>query len=438
MKKGVLFTMWSQGLKVIREKGKQLSYSFFFFLKVVFFDRLFTELVNLCVPMDRESSNVLIIIGGGMGDAVVASSVLKHYREYFHDRKLYLLSNVQNHALDILENQFSDETIEVSFYKFKKDPIYAWRMIKKLRRIGFGTVVYNITLGLPRLSPLFYALDAREIYAYEGEPFHTGESKSNNFYVWFDNNIIFPLVRKYFGKIVPSVTANTRNSFLISVIRHEYALLCAVTKQSFNDMQTFVPVANEAKILPEIAKVSQGNFFLVAPGAGVSYRRWPIERFAFVCNKIVEENSELIPVIVGGKDEIELGRELSKLVSPSIDLSGKTDINALKFVIARSKFLFCNDTGFVHLAIAMKKPTICLSYWWEGKYTEYGHLDINRWVYNKEPMIHYDQNWKYGVGTTMFNRVKSISTEKVVTEIKSLINYLKKNGENAPIEPFSF
>jgi len=419
------------------KRAKRATYALLFFLKVVFFDRSFGFILRILVGM-KKKDNVLIVIGGGIGDSVTASAVLKHYREYFAGEKIYLLSNIQNHAPEIFDGLFSSEIIEVSFYKLKTNLFYAWNVLAKLRKIGFEIVIYDITVGLPRLSPLFYALDAKHVYSYEGESFYLNKSRKDNFYIWFDNRVILPFVRRYFGSIISTIPEKSAGNLLASVIKNQCALLRGVTGRTFDDLKTSVSPVNEREIPQAITEIASKNFFLVAPGAGARHRWWPVERFAFVCRKILEKDRSLTPVIIGGGNEVELGKKLLELVPNSIDLTGKTDINSLKFIVQKGKFLICGDTSFVHIAIAMKKPTVCLVGWEEGRYSGYGYGGINRWIYNDCWMADYNQDWRYNAKISVDERMMSIPAEKVTTEVESLMDYLTERGNNIPTELFSF
>jgi len=92
-------------------------------------------------------------------------------------------------------------------------------------------------------------------------------------------------------------------------------------------------------------------------GAADIYKMWPVERFALLADKINEKI-----VIVGSENEKELANEVIKKSKNKniVNMCGKTDITTLANLVNNLKMLITNDTGTMHLAIALKTPTISL------------------------------------------------------------------------------
>jgi len=68
-------------------------------------------------------------------------------------------------------------------------------------------------------------------------------------------------------------------------------------------------------------------------------------------------------IICGGKTEISVCSELSKLITEKdrvINLAGQTTIRQLSSVISKSKLVLTNDTSAVHFAMAWKRPNLCI------------------------------------------------------------------------------
>jgi ADP-heptose:LPS heptosyltransferase len=77
------------------------------------------------------------------------------------------------------------------------------------------------------------------------------------------------------------------------------------------------------------------------------------------------------PVIVlGGKEDLEVGDELAKLDSHKIyNACGKFSLNESADLVRRSKLIVTNDTGLMHIAAAFKKPVVSL---WGNTVPEFG------------------------------------------------------------------
>jgi ADP-heptose:LPS heptosyltransferase len=95
------------------------------------------------------------------------------------------------------------------------------------------------------------------------------------------------------------------------------------------------------------------------PGARYMSRRWPVERFAEVGNRLGQEGWPI--VITGSAEEEELGQQLSDaLTVPHRRLSGMTSLGGMFGVAARSRLIITNDTGMSHVAASVRAPSVVL------------------------------------------------------------------------------
>lgn len=94
-------------------------------------------------------------------------------------------------------------------------------------------------------------------------------------------------------------------------------------------------------------------------GAFSIARRWPIDRFIEVANRLSAQGATI--VVVGGLDEANLGRTLADAVGPSLlDLTGRTTLRQLGAVIQRSDALLSNDSGVMHIGAAVGTPVVAI------------------------------------------------------------------------------
>jgi len=98
------------------------------------------------------------------------------------------------------------------------------------------------------------------------------------------------------------------------------------------------------------------NYIGFQIGAADKYKMWPIERFIELAKKLKDEKI----VITGIKSEWELGQKIVKECPNVENLCGKMSIKELAYLIDNLKLLITNDTGTMHLAIALKTPTLSL------------------------------------------------------------------------------
>jgi ADP-heptose:LPS heptosyltransferase len=97
------------------------------------------------------------------------------------------------------------------------------------------------------------------------------------------------------------------------------------------------------------------------PGASDPRRRWPPECFAAVGDALVEEGAEV--VIVGSKEDSVLARRIvASMKVPVRSLAGELSLNGLTGLLSRCALVVSNDSGPLHLAMALGRPSVGI-YW---------------------------------------------------------------------------
>ncbi|NHZ91881.1 glycosyltransferase family 9 protein [Massilia sp. CCM 8733] len=117
-------------------------------------------------------------------------------------------------------------------------------------------------------------------------------------------------------------------------------------------------LAQAARLLPP---ESERPLVLLQPGATDPRRRWPVRRFAALGDLLAGQGA--LVAVNGSAEEGALVRELiAAMRHPVIDLSGKASLAALCGILARSALVVSNDTGPLHLALALGTPAVGI-YW---------------------------------------------------------------------------
>ena len=100
---------------------------------------------------------------------------------------------------------------------------------------------------------------------------------------------------------------------------------------------------------------------VLQPGASDARRRWSAERFAAVADALAQEGALI--AVNGTGDEAALGREvIARMHRPALDLTGKLSLPGLCGLLERASLLLSNDTGPLHLALAIGTP--CVGIYW--------------------------------------------------------------------------
>jgi ADP-heptose:LPS heptosyltransferase len=94
------------------------------------------------------------------------------------------------------------------------------------------------------------------------------------------------------------------------------------------------------------------DYVLLIPG-GAAHRpakRWPAENYAALAARMAAGG--LVPVVIGGPDERELGRIIAAAVPSARDLTGRTGFGDIVALGAGARRAIGNDTGPMHLVVA--------------------------------------------------------------------------------------
>lgn len=117
-----------------------------------------------------------------------------------------------------------------------------------------------------------------------------------------------------------------------------------------------------ARRLLEGAGQQPGDVVCLHPGASRPSRRWPVERFAVIADRLVRRG---VPIVVtGSPGEQDLVRTVIRRMSRSgdvRDLSGRTGVGTLAALYRQARLVVTNDTGASHVAAAVRAPSVVVT-----------------------------------------------------------------------------
>ncbi len=99
---------------------------------------------------------------------------------------------------------------------------------------------------------------------------------------------------------------------------------------------------------------------VLCPGGNWDPKRWGCENFAKLADSLCERYGAKL-VISGAKRDLKLAEEIRGMMKNiSIITCGRTGLKEAGALFERSNLVVANDTGTMHLAVAMKAKTIAL------------------------------------------------------------------------------
>jgi len=99
---------------------------------------------------------------------------------------------------------------------------------------------------------------------------------------------------------------------------------------------------------------------LLVPGSSLkgAYKRWPAERYAELALWLKDQGFN--PVLLGGPDDIDAVNQIVEIFPNIHNLSHKINFFEIGALASKALAIIGNDTGPIHLAAAMKCPTLVL------------------------------------------------------------------------------
>ncbi|MBI2033716.1 MAG: glycosyltransferase family 9 protein [Candidatus Liptonbacteria bacterium] len=381
---------------------------------------------------------MLIINLEAMGDLVIFTSVLKHYKKKFPNIKIFLLIN-DGMGMEKVFKNFVDEVLTIQYKKFAVDPFYGFKFINKLRRIGFSKVI-NHDFTVPEIIGKIIAVGvgAKEIIGHEGQEmeFQKPHDVQQKKQLKFIKEKILPR----YTKLIPSIHEDMgKEGTLASILQQYVAIYEATTGFKEEDYATILPGFDsdrQTKAVTQKFGLKPKSYAVLNINCNAPCRTWPAERFLKIAEFLAGEGFDI--ALVGSGGEFARVKEFQENCgAPTKNLAGETSFREMTALVKHCALVVANDTSTIHVAIALKKPSLGIS--GGGKFglsVLYGYKDINMWVYKRTEC--YNDNWHcaFSVPYNMSSPcVAAVTTEMVLEKLKSLVAYLRQT-DSYPREKF--
>ena len=113
-------------------------------------------------------------------------------------------------------------------------------------------------------------------------------------------------------------------------------------------------------LLREAGISDKDTIVVLCPGGNWDPKRWPKENFARLADMLSEKSGAKI-VISGAKKDMGLAEEIKGMMKARpVITAGRTTLKDLAALFSCASLVIANDTGPMHLAVAMKAKTIGL------------------------------------------------------------------------------
>jgi ADP-heptose:LPS heptosyltransferase len=149
-----------------------------------------------------------------------------------------------------------------------------------------------------------------------------------------------------------------------SAVEHSLAPLVAVGITTSDHTTVVVPAAVEraraGSLIAEL-ELNEG-FWVLHPGAGKLQNLWPAERFAEIAELASAAGHDVL-VLHGPADGAALASLTAAIKAPTtgrVRVAPQLSVGIAAALLERAGRLLCNDTGIMHIAGALRLPTVAL------------------------------------------------------------------------------
>lgn len=321
-----------------------LVYSLAFLYKVVLFrltgrkcaGLILDSIVSLSVKVPEKKSGLLILRFDVIGDFILWLNQAKEYRKLFPGQRIVLMGHCR-WAEFASVFPYWDDVWEFDPHAFLNDPMYRIKIIARVRKAGFKTAIQPTHVRFFYGDAIIRSSCADIRIGSTGDPAHLKpiQTKTNRWYT----------------KLVPAVERPLM--MLCREAEFTRGLGNLNSRAQLPDIGAYLEPSDITDKLPE-------HYYVLFPGAGAKYKRWPIEKLSQLAVRL-HNFTGLKCVICGGTEERELVKALRNTCSAELmDLAGQTSLNDLCVVIKQAMFIVSNDSCAIHIAAAVKTPGICV------------------------------------------------------------------------------
>ncbi|WP_353684123.1 glycosyltransferase family 9 protein [Thermodesulfovibrio sp. 3907-1M] len=286
-----------------------------------------------------EVKNILVVSSTAIGDTLMATPAIRAVRERYPDAKIIAHFNVKN--MELFENNPHIDGIIPYYGGWKK----FFKTIREFRKHKFD-VALILHGNEPQATPMAYLGGARFIVKVP-IPKDFGfllSNKTNGFDdPWKHHGIDVRL------KAASFIDCQINNKEMVLLVDEE-------DREKIKKLLKNIKIRNGRKIV----------CFQVA--AATKFKMWPKENFIQLGKKLIDNNKNVVILILGSKEEKKLCESIAKKIGENaISLAGKLSLRELRALIEKTHLLITNDTGTMHIAIALKTKTLslfCPTYAW--------------------------------------------------------------------------
>jgi ADP-heptose:LPS heptosyltransferase len=311
-----------------------------------------------CIPVRQKQRRLLLVKTDEIGDYMLMRNLLQRFKDSagYGGHRITLIGNRNWRQLfDASDASVADEVIWLDRILFRRNMLYRFSVLLRVRRAGFSDAVNLVGSRSFRTDDLLVAVS----------------TSSNNIAMQSAGEPSPRMERLLTPARIYQRLAYAGGADLFDGIRNARFIesmlgpVAGVVDTGAGVVDAAVAGVSSIRLDGCLSEVRPewslpAAYFVVVPGSGNPNKWWPTESFARTCLHVARRY-ELTPVICGGAADRKVTTPLhAALDGPAIDLTGRTSLPELLSVLRMACFLISIDTGAVHLAAAVGCPVFGL------------------------------------------------------------------------------
>jgi len=355
----------------------------------------------------EEIKEILVIRTAYIGDVIMTIPIIKPLKEGFTDAKLSFLT--AERAKYILENNpYIDEIITYDPFWFypvtKGKAVRDYLAFLKLLRSKYYDLVIEARADIRDIALLAYPSRSRYRVSYDvgGGGF-------------------------LLTHVVPFNKIKHRVEYHLDIVR----FLGAGAGKFEWDMYLTTEERNSGKALLTTQGIADSDAVVgIHPGGRKGLKCWSARKYAEVSDWIISKYNAKV-IFTGSGEEIKLIEDImGKMSAKAVSLAGKTDLRILASLLERFNLFICNDSAPLHIASAIKTPTVAI--FGPSKSNETGPYGNIHRVVEKDFPCRYTCDEDVCLNKINNECMNAITPEDLFNAVKDIMNEIADKGLKLP------
>jgi len=276
--------------------------------------------------------NILVVSSTAIGDTLLSTPAIRAVREQYPHAKIIGHFNAKN--MELFENNPHIDGIIPYYGGYKR----FFKTIREFRRHKFDLALI-FHGNEPQATPMAYLSGAKFIYKIP-IPRQYGFLLSNT-----DNGFDNPWNHH-------AIDVRLKTASFAGCNGQNKEMVLIVDKNAEYFIDNFLESANIT---------SQDLIVGFQAGAATKFKMWPEAKFIELGKRLLQYKPNIKIMVIGSRDEKDLCNFIAKSIGDrALSIAGRLSLKQLTALIKKLTALVTNDTGAMHMAIALRTRTVSM------------------------------------------------------------------------------